>query len=213
MRWTFFTGSAIGYVGHPQALFTRALAAALAGRGDIVRVVEPRKNEHIVRTLEQDRAPAARALYEHFPTIQHHTFEMRRGPRLFEWLAREIALLDIAVAVQGADTELVRWLANLDQSGLLRLFQSYQPEQLTPAVAATLELSRYNGMLASGLPADASLSWQLVRPSMADSDVAAGRVQYVDEPSKARLVSPELALADLDAAVEALIFPVNPPLS
>jgi hypothetical protein len=209
MKWTFFTGSAIGYVGHPQALFTRTLADGLAGRGDIVRLVEPRRNEHFERTLECERAPAASAMYELFPAVQHHTFEMRRGPRLFEWLAREIALIDVAVAVHGADTELVRWLANLNQPDLLRLFQTYQPEELTTEVRAELELDLFNGVLAASAPADDTMPWQLVQPSIADADMSAGRMQFVDELSRTRLVHPATALADLDRAVAAIATSIS----
>lgn len=204
MKWTFFTASVTGYVSHPEALFTRALGSALAKRGEMVRLIEPRQNEHYVSTLEQERAPAARVMFDAFPEVQHHTFEMRRGPRLFEWLAREIALIDVAVAVDGIDAELVRWLANLNQPNLLRLFQTYRPDALTHAQREKLELDQFNGCLASGAPDDATLPWQLVRPSIAEPDLAAGRLAFVDEPLRLRLVRPDEALADLDAALRAL---------
>ena len=201
MKLTFFAGSVIGYVGHPEALFTRSLATALATRGDDVRVAEARKNEHYVRTLETDRAPAARAMFESFPQVQHHTFDMRRGPRLFEWLAREIALLDVAVAVDGVDDELVRWLANLNQPGLIRIFQTYRPATLDAIRADRLELGLFNAVAAPAALANGR-SWSLVRPSVARSDRDAGRLQHIDHAFVNELVAPALSADDLLFAVE-----------
>ena len=201
MKLTFFAGSVIGYVGHPEALFTRSLAAALAKRGDDVRVAEARQNEHYVRTLESDRAQAARAMFESFPQVQHHTFDMRRGPRLFEWLAREIALLDVAVAVDGVDDELVRWLANLNQPGLIRIFQTYRPATLDVTRADRLELGLFNAVAAPAAPANGR-SWSLVRPSVARSDLDAGRLQHIDEALMNELMAPEIAAGELLLTVE-----------
>jgi hypothetical protein len=203
VKYTFFTASVVGYVGHPEALFTRSLADALATRGDDVRVVEPRQNKHYVRTLKIERAPAARAMFEAFPNVQHHTFEMRRGPRLFEWLAREIALLDVAIAVDGIDDELVRWLANLNQPNLIRIFQTYRPESLSAARAAELELELFSSVVASSAPASGQ-AWSLVRPSVAPADAAAGRLEFVDPTVQRKLVEPSLAYEDLATVVERL---------
>ena len=201
MKFTFFAGSIIGYIGHPEALFTRSLADALVARGNDVRLAEARQNEHYVRTLEIDRAPAARAMFESFPTVQYHSFDMRRGPRLFEWLAREIALIDVAVAVDGVDDELVRWLANLNQPRLTRIFQTYRPAKLDTDRADSLELGLFNAVAATDAPPDGR-PWSLVRPSVARADIDAGRLRHIGDGFVNELVDPAIAAEDLMSAVE-----------
>ena len=117
-------------------------------RGNEVRIVEERQNAAFARTLRAVGAVASRHFYDEFRTIQHHTYEPRSGASLLEWVTRELALIDVAVAVAGIESELCRWLANVSQEGLARAYLTFDPDSLTDDVVAALELERFDLILA-----------------------------------------------------------------
>lgn len=171
MKFTFFTGTVVGYVENPTAIFTRGLAHGLSLRGNEVRVVEKRQNAAYARTLRAVGSGAARHVHDAFRTFQHHTYDARSGAQLLEWVTREMALIDVAVAVAGIEAELCRWLANVERSGLVRAYLTFEPETLTDDVAAALELEKFDVILATGQPAG-DLAWQLIAPAVASQDDA-----------------------------------------
>ena len=169
MKITFFVESVVGFVENPAAIMTRGLAHGLSLRGNEVRIVEERQNAAFSRTLRVARAEASRHFYDHFRTIQHHTFEPRSGAALLEWLTRELALIDVAVAVAGVNDELCRWLANISQPGLTRAYLTFEPETLTDDVIASLELGMFDLILAPRAPA-ADIPWRQISATVAGHD-------------------------------------------
>ena len=169
MKVTFFVGSVVGYVENPTAFYTRGLAHGLALRGNEIRIVEERQNLAAVRTLREVGAGASRHFYDAFQTIQHHTYEPRTGARLLEWVTREIALIEVAVAVDGVEPELCRWLANVSREGLTRASLTFQPESLTDDVAERLDLGKFDIVLAPSAIA-AHLPWRRVPRTVAERD-------------------------------------------
>jgi hypothetical protein len=195
LRITFFTGSIVGYIDNPAALLTRGLAHGLALRGHDVRAVERRRNGAFVRTMEAIGAGASRHFYESFPTIQHHTYEGRTGAQLLEWVTRETALIDIAVAVGGLDDELCRWIANVSRDRLARSYLSWSPAHITPQRFEDLEIERFDVVLTPftvDLPANA----RPILATVAGADIAAGLTSGIDDISQTPLADPiEAAIA------------------
>ena len=169
MKVTFFAESVVGYVGNPSAIYTRGIAHGLSLRGNEIRIVEERQNAAFARTLRAVGAVASRPFYEEFRTIQHHTYEPRSGAALLEWVTRELALIDVAVAVAGIEPELCRWLANVSQEGLTRVYMTFEPESLTADVVAALELEGFDLILATGQPT-ADIAWRPIVPTIAAQD-------------------------------------------
>lgn len=169
MKVTFFPGSIVGYVGHPEALFTRGLAHGLAERGNDVRIVEERQNAILKRTLLEVGAGPSRHFHQHFRNVQYHTYEPRTGAQLLEWVTRELALIDVSVAVDGVEQELCRWLGNVTREGLIRAFMTFNPEGLTEERAAALEIDKYDVVIATSKPA-ADLPWTALPPALAPQD-------------------------------------------
>ena len=173
MHVTFFPASIVGYVGYPAALLTRGLGSGLVARGHDVGSVEPRLNEAVTRTLRAVGAEAMRHFHAAFPAIHYRTFQARSGAPLLEWTSREVALIDVAVAVAGLDDELCRWLANISGVGLCRLYLTDEPERLTQVVADRLELAKFDRIIAPRPPA-ANLPWSRIPPALARADIDAG---------------------------------------
>jgi hypothetical protein len=173
VKVTFFAGSVVGYHENPAALLTRGLAHGLALRGNDVRVVEERQNHAFARTLRAHGAGAARHFHDHFGLIQHHTFEPRSGAPLLEWVSREIALIDVAVAVEGVGDELCRWLANVTRLGLTRAYLAWHPEHLSAERSAHLEIERFDLILAPTEPLTTTPGWGRVEPTLARPDADA----------------------------------------
>lgn len=169
MKVTFFVGSVVGYVENPSAILTRGLAHGLSLRGNEVRVVEERQNREFAKTLRVAGAGASRHFYESFRMFQHHTYEPRSGAPLLEWVTRELALIDVAVVVDGAGPELCRWIANVSQEGLTRAFLTFQPERLTQDVVTALELGSFEIVLSPAEPS-ASIVWRQVAGAIAGPD-------------------------------------------
>lgn len=169
MKITFFVESVVGFVENPAAITTRGLAHGLSLRGNEVRIVEERQNAAFSRTLRVARAEASRHFYDNFRTIQHHTFEPRSGAALLEWITRELALIDVAVAVEGVNDELCRWLANVSQPGLTRAYLTFDPEALTDEVVESLQLGMFELILAPSAPA-AEIAWRQISPTVAGHD-------------------------------------------
>lgn len=205
LKITFFTDSVVGYVNHPTAIYTRGLAHGLSLRGNDVRIVEPRQNEAMKRTLREVGSGASRDFHDNFRTFQHHTYEPRYGAPLLEWVTREIALIDVAVAVAGLDSELCRWLANLTRVGLVRGYLTFEPDLLTDEAVALLELDKLDQILAIGQPA-ASIGWQPIPRAVAAHDVsvreAAGIVLPDDDAA-----DPIRAAEAFEAAVAGVSVP------
>jgi len=166
---TFFTGSVVGYVDNPTAIYTRGLAHGLGLRGNEIRVVEERQNHAFARTLHAVGSDAARHFYDNFRMFQHHTYEPRNGAHLLEWVSREIALIDVAVAVAGLEPELCCWLANISRAGGTRAYLTFEPEALTDEAVTTLELEKFDLILAPTQPA-ATIAWQPIAFAVADQD-------------------------------------------
>jgi hypothetical protein len=173
LRVTFFPGSIVGYLDHPQALLTRGLAHGLAERGNDVRIVEERQNPIIKRSLLAHGSEPSRHFYEHFSHMQYHTYEPRSGAQLLEWVTRELALIDVGVAVDGVEQELCRWLGNVTRAGLIRAFLTYDPDSLTSERAAALDIDKFDIVIAPSKPA-ANLPWTEIAPTLAPADDVEG---------------------------------------
>ncbi len=169
MKATFFVESVVGYVENPTAIYARGLAHGLSLRGNEVRIVEERQNAAFARTLRVAGAEAARHFYDRFRMFQHHSYERRSGAPLLEWVTRELSLIDVGVAVAGLEPELCRWLANVSREGLVRVYLTFEPEQLTDDVVAALELERFDLILAPRQPA-ANLIWRPIVSGVAAHD-------------------------------------------
>lgn len=185
-----FSASAVGYVDNPEALYARAIAWGLHQRGHYVRMLEERRNPVMRKTLETIGAAASRTVYEQFPGILIHGFEPRSGAALMEWLARELSLADLAIAVDGVPTEVARWIANLDHRKLQRVYVTYRPDELTADRAAEVELDRYDGVFASGSPA-ADVSWTPIQPSIAPQDLDSLDPRYLPADAGQITATPE----------------------
>lgn len=181
MKITYFTESVVGYVDNPTAIYTRGLAHGLSLRGNDIRIVEQRQNAAFARTLQVAGSVAARHFYETFRTVQHHTYEPRRGAHLLEWITRELALIDVAVAVGGIDPELCRWLANISREGLVRAYLTFEPELLTEEAVTALKLDRFDVILAPRQPA-AAVVWQPIEVGVAGQDRDAALAQSITYP-------------------------------
>jgi hypothetical protein len=173
VKITFVAPTVVGYVAYPDALYVRGLAQALGERGHIVRVVEPRQNHAYASTLRAIGSAAARQFHADFTGFQHHTFEPRTGGRLLEWVTRELALIDVAVVVEGLDEELTLWFANVTRPGLHRAYLTLHPESLTGTLATHLQLAQFDMILAPQRPA-ACLPWRSIRRTLAPTDVSNG---------------------------------------
>jgi hypothetical protein len=150
----------------------------LALRGNDVRVVEERQNQPFVRTLREHGAASSRHFYQHFSAVQHATWESRTGAQLLEWVTRELALIDVAVAVAGLNDELCQWLANVTRDGLTRAYLTWEPETLDAAAAERLQLDRFDVVLAPCSPV-AGLPWLPVMPAITAADADAGLAEHV----------------------------------
>jgi hypothetical protein len=142
-------------------------------RGNDVRIVEERQNHAFTRTLRAVGSDAARHFHHQFALLQHTTYEPRTGARLLEWVTRETALIDVAVAVAGLEDELCRWIANVGHEGLIRAYLTWQPELLSAQVAQRLELDKLDVVLAPTKP-PADLDWRQVEAVVAAQDRMAG---------------------------------------
>ncbi len=171
MNFTFLPGSIVGFVGYPEALFVRSLASGLTEAGHQVRVVEQRRNQYIEETLRSEGSEAYRQIHTEFQSIQFHTYEPRTGPRLLEWVSREMALSDVIVAVNGIPQELCRWIANLEQPGSIRMFMTYRPDELTDGFIRDYEIDKFEAVLTTGLPAS-NIETILIHPSIEPSDIS-----------------------------------------
>ena len=179
VKVTFFVNSIVGYVDNASALYTRALAHGLALRGNDVRVVEPRQNEQLARTLRAVGSSASRHVHEAFPLFQYTSFEPRSGARLLEWVTREVALIDVAVAVGGVDDELCRWLANVTRDELTRAYLAWEPADLTQERVSYLEIEKYDVILTLAAPS-ADVDWVAVQRSIALQDMGDATGGYAD---------------------------------
>jgi hypothetical protein len=199
LKVTIFAPTVIGYVAWPDALFVRGLAGALADRGHDVRVVEERRNRYFSETLRVAGSTPSREFFDSFPLVQHHTYEPRSGARLLEWVTREIALLDVAVAVAGIDEELQHLLGSLVHPGLSRVFVAFGD---VPSDQAA-HLAAYDGLLSPRathdtarwfpLPATVATSDQarLDGPSAAHDDVAEAFERAIAALRDARSATPQ----------------------
>jgi hypothetical protein len=206
MRITFFVESVVGYVDNPTALLVRGLAHGLAQRGHDVRVVEERNNHALARTLRQAGAEPLRHFHDAFPELQRHTYEPRSGPPLLEWVSREIALIDVAVAVHGAETELCRWLANLTRERLPRIFLTLDPQRLDDEASARDAVPLFDAVFAPSQPA-ADLEWRLIPPCIATQDRDAGLLDGIDRRIALDLVDPLTAAQAFEQA--ASLIPIG----
>ncbi len=169
MHITFLPGSVVGYVGYPEALFVRGLATGLVERGHRIRILEERQNEFLKRTLLDAGAEPSRHFHQQFPNLMYHTFEPRSGAPLLEWVLGELSMVDVAVAVDGIGNELCRWIANLTETRLIRAYMTFNPDELTSEKAGSLELEKYDLILAPSRPA-AQLPWSEIPPALASQD-------------------------------------------
>jgi hypothetical protein len=196
LKITLFPGSIVGYAAYPEAVLTRGLAHGLAERGHDVRVVEERQNELLKRTLLEIGSEPSRHFHDHFKTVQYHTYEPRTGAQLLEWVTRELALIDVSVAVDGVEQELCRWLGNVNRAGLLRAFLTFDPDSLDDRRAAELDIDKYDVVIAPSRPA-ADLPWAELPPALAPQD---------DLESIRSFVPDQLIASSRDPAEVALMF-------
>ena len=80
-----------------------------------------------------------------------------------------MSLIDIAIAVQGVNTELTRWIANISREGLTRAFLVWEPEALDESDIVALELEKFDIILAP--TPIARLPSLAVQPSLAEQDL------------------------------------------
>lgn len=126
--------------------------------------------------------------------LQYSTYEPRTGASLLEWLTREVSLIDTAVAVQGVDGELARWIANITRAGLTRAFLIWDPVAITAERMAELELDKYDVILS---PAPlAGLAWLPIRPSLAEQDLGENVDRALAGPLHSDLADPIDAAGD-----------------
>lgn len=156
------------------------MAWGLHERGYHVRMLEERRNPILRRTLEAVGSTVSRHVYETFPGVLIHSFEPRSGAQLMEWVARELSLVDLAIAVDGLPVELARWIANLDHPMLTRVFVTFRPEQLTTERIAELELDRYDRIFATAGPA-AEIAWEHLKVAIAPQDLAFVGSEYLPD--------------------------------
>lgn len=192
--------SVVGYVGNPAALPTRALAHGLALRGNDVRVVEERQNHAFVRTLREHGSEPSRHFHEHFAALQHTTWETRTGAPLLEWVTREVALIDVAVVVAGVNDEVCQWIANITRAGLTRVYVDWEPQLLSDANAARLQLANFELILSPAQP-EAHVQWMPIALSLAGADADAGLADHVPA-SRDPLVKPITAAAEFERLVQ-----------
>lgn len=203
MKVTFFPGSIIGYVDHPQAILTRGLALGLVGRGHDVRIVEERQNAIVKRTLLDQGAEPTRHFHRHFQQFQYHTFEPRTGAPLLEWVTRELALIDVAVAVDGVEQELCRWLGNVTREGLLRVFATYDPDSLTDERAAALEIEKFDLVVAPSRPAG-TMPWSELPPAVAEADEEPVIQAQIPPAVRQAEIEPDRAAAQFEQIIDIL---------
>lgn len=210
MRVTFFPESAIGYVDYPEALLTRGLAAGLTERGHDVRIVEQRKNPALTRTLTTAGSAASRHAYERFPGVLMHSYQPRSGAPLMEWISRELSLIDVAVAVHGVQEEVARWIANLSHPTLVRLYLTFDAELLDARLAESLELDKYDGVIAPVAPNGVEVDWYPVPATVHRADSDAGLESVIPEELQTALVAPDAAALALERAVAQIIATRHP---
>ncbi len=203
MRITFFPGSIVGYVDHPQAILTRGLAYGLSEIGHDVRIVEERQNALLTNTLLSQGAAPSRHFHDHFSRFQYHTYEPRTGPQLLEWVTRELALIDVAVAVDGVEQELCRWIGNVTREGLIRAFLTFEPESLTDERAAAFDIDKYDIVLAPDKP-DADLPWSEVPPTIAPADDVPEIREHLPPAVAQKLVDPITAARAFEETIRVL---------
>jgi hypothetical protein len=88
---------------------------------------------------------------------------------LLEWVTRELALIDVSIAVDGVEQELCRWLGNVNRAGLIRAFLTFDPDSLDDRRAAALDIDKYDIVIAPSRPA-ADLPWTELPPALAPQD-------------------------------------------
>jgi hypothetical protein len=203
LRITFFPGSIVGYVDYPQAILTRGLAHGLAGHGNDVRIVEERQNALLTNTLLTQGAGPSRHFHDNFRQFQYHTYEPRTGTQLLEWVTRELALIDVSVAVDGVEQELCRWLGNITRAGLIRAFLTFDPEGLTDERASALDIDKYDIVIAPGKPA-ADVPWSELPPSVAPADGAPEIQRYLSASLAGQLVDPNVAATTFEGLIQVL---------
>ena len=164
-------------------------------------MLEERRNPSLRRTLEEVGSGASRHVYEAFSGVLFHSYEPKTGATLMEWLARELSLVDLAIAVDGLPLEVARWIANLAHPDMRRAYVTYRPEDLSAERAGELEIERYDAILASGEPA-ADLVWIPVRKSIAPQDRAAISATYLPPPDQDEEAAPD----DIARTIESLLI-------
>ena len=199
-RVAIFSESAIGYVHNPEALYARAIAWGFHQQGRHVRMLEERRNAALRRTLESVGSAASRHAFEAFPGILIHSFEPRSGASLMEWVSRELSLVDLAIAIDGAGEELTRWIANLDHRTLTRIFVTYRPNELTGERAGQLELERFDAVFASSEPA-AGIKWLAVGRSITEQDLRSVPPHYLPAADEESLEPPDKVARALEIGV------------
>lgn len=117
-----------------------------------------------------------------------------------EWLARELSLVDLAIVVDGAPVDVVRWIANLDHQELSRVFLTYQPETLTDHRATELEISRYDAVYSTSTP-QAAIDWLPIGFSIAPQDSRSIPAEYLPVLQPDRVMSPDEAARSLESAL------------
>lgn len=203
MRITFFPGSIVGYVDYPQAILTRGLAHGLAQLGNDVRIVEERQNPLLTNTLLTQGAGPSRHFHDNFKQFQYHTYEPRSGAQLLEWVTRELALIDVSVAVDGVEQELCRWLGNVTRAGLIRAFLTFDPEGLTNERAVALDIDKYDIVIAPGKPA-ADVPWSELPPCIAPADASPEIQQHLPAGVAEQLVDPNVSATTFEGLIRVL---------
>lgn len=117
-----------------------------------------------------------------------------------EWLARELSLVDLAIAIDGLPTEVARWIANLDHPELQRVFLTYRPDELTPERAEEIELERYDGVFASGSPV-ADIEWTPIGRAIAPQDLESVAPEYLPRSYRDEFVTPDEVARVIESAV------------
>jgi hypothetical protein len=136
LRFVFFGHSIVSDWENPAALTSRALLRALNQFGHETRFLEERGNRATVELLRARGSAPLREFAREFPDVIYRTYELPKGLERTVWLARELADVDVAVALDDAPRELTDELARVPLPRLVRvlLVTGDEPPPFTPDI-------------------------------------------------------------------------------
>ena len=121
LRFVFFGHSIVSDWENPAALTMRALLRALNQLGYETRFLEERGNRATVELLRARGSAPLREFAREYPDLIYRTYELPKGLERTVWLARELADVDVAVALDNAPRELLEEIARVPLPRLVRV--------------------------------------------------------------------------------------------